>query len=597
MASKREKLPRWNLNDLIDTSQPYAIERRISKLKRTIREVSKWNGKLSKSISVERFKRLIRTIGKLDLEYDLLWAFADMKLRTNTTSQEALTLKNRIDEIGNEIYVKGLFFNNWVEDLDRKNTRRLSNSVKEIIHWFKLAKASKRHTLPGSEERLIVLKNEIGSQTLVRLYNLMVGELSFEVKIGNKKKITNRNGVSEYFVHPDPNVRRSAYDEFYEKFSGIMPSLFLIYMSIIKDWQQENVVFRKHSSPISAQNFDSDLPDEVIDLVLNSIKKYSEVFQRYFRIKAYQLGSTGKLSRYDLYAPLTRNGFSPNYSYMDAKKIVLDAFSRFSDEFGRIAKNVFEKNHIDAAVYPGKIDGGYCWRAGHEETPWVMINFERNFEGVIDFAHELGHAVHFSLSSKLHPLVSEPSFALMEVVSIFSEIIVSEYLIEKESDPEIKKYLIGSYLDNIYHMAVFQGNFATWEKLASNLIKNQISAEEMSEQYLALLRQNFGNAVDVPDKFKWEWIARDLAYEDPFYSCFYSFGQLLAFALYRMYKQNPQEFKGKFINILSSGKLDSPERTFKNAGINIRSKRLWLSGIKEISEKIDELKKLIKETR
>jgi len=150
-------------------------------------------------------------------------------------------------------------------------------------------------------------------------------------------------------------------------------------------------------------------------------------------------------------------------------------------------------------------------------------------------------------------------------------------------------------LDNIYRMAVNQGNFAIWEKIASDLTQKRSSIEEMSEQYLALLRQSFGNVVDVPDKFKLEWISNSIAYDDPFYSCFYPFGQLLALALHRMYRQNPDEFRDKFIKILSSGNLNSPEKTFKSVGINIRSKRLWLSGIKEISEKIDELKKLIKQ--
>ena len=77
-----------------------------------------------------------------------------------------------------------------------------------------------------------------------------------------------------------------------------------MYQTIARDWYNENVDLRHFSSPISVRNLGNDVPDEAVDALLSVARKNTKIFQRYFKLKAKQLG-TEKLRRYDIYAPLT----------------------------------------------------------------------------------------------------------------------------------------------------------------------------------------------------------------------------------------------------------------------------------------------------
>jgi oligoendopeptidase F len=106
------------------------------------------------------------------------------------------------------------------------------------------------------------------------------------------------------------------------------------------------------------------------------------------------------------------------------------------------------------------------------------------------------------------------------------------------------------------------------------------------------LKEQFGEAVEVSDEFKWEWVSIPHFYGSPFYVYAYSFGQLMVLALYEMYKREGEAFKPKYLKILSYGGSESPARILKEAGINIASARFWQGGFDAISRMIDDLEKL-----
>ena len=61
------------------------------------------------------------------------------------------------------------------------------------------------------------------------------------------------------------------------------------------------------------------------------------------------------------------------------------------------------------------------------------------------------------------------------------------------------------------------------------------SFDELADHYFSNLAEQFGQAVELTDEFKWEWITVPHIYDSPFYTYSYSFGQLLVLALYQQY--------------------------------------------------------------
>jgi len=208
------------------------------------------------------------------------------------------------------------------------------------------------------------------------------------------------------------------------------------------------------------------------------------------------------------------------------------------------------------------------------------------------WCHPQGHAIHALLAADHSILTFHSALPMAETASVFSEMLLTEKLLAQETDPAVKRDLLAGAIDDAYATVGRQGFFALWEKEAHEMVKENKTADEMAARYLETLNVQFGDAVDISDEFKWEWVSIPHFYSVPFYVYAYSFGQLLVLALYEMYKREGEAFKPKYLKILSYGGSEAPARILKEAGINIASAKFWQGGFDTISRMIDELEKM-----
>jgi oligoendopeptidase F len=123
------------------------------------------------------------------------------------------------------------------------------------------------------------------------------------------------------------------------------------------------------------------------------------------------------------------------------------------------------------------------------------------------------------------------------------------------------------------------------------MINEDCSLDELTEHYLDNLKEQFGDAVEVSDEFKSEWLAIPHFYQSPFYTYAYSFGQLLVLALYQQYRLEGQAFIPRYLKILSYGGSEAPMKILEEAGLDITSPAFWQAGLDVIQNMIDELEK------
>jgi oligoendopeptidase F len=106
------------------------------------------------------------------------------------------------------------------------------------------------------------------------------------------------------------------------------------------------------------------------------------------------------------------------------------------------------------------------------------------------------------------------------------------------------------------------------------------------------LNEQFGDAVEVGDEFKWEWVSIPHIYHTPFYVYAYAFGQLLVLALYQQFKAEGETFKPRYLELLSAGGSQAPAALCQKAGIDIRSEAFWQGGFDVLVKMLDELEKM-----
>jgi oligoendopeptidase F len=580
---------RWQLADLFPGKDSEEMKTAFEALETAVSTFEARRGELSPEISPTTLLDFVAQMEHINRLAYQVYGFAALWFAENTQNQEAQTFIGKVQQIFAQLQNRILFFSLWWKDMDDENAERLTQEAGVYAYYLREMRNFKPYTLTEPEEKILNIKNVTGPNALTTLYETITNRFQFEFEVDGEKQMLTRDALMTYAYSSDPSLRERAFTTMYETFKREGPILGQIYQYIVRDWHNENVELRNFPSPIAVRNLANDIPDEVIDTLLDVAKQNATVFQRYFRLKAKRLGME-RLRRFDLYAPVT--SADKTYAYNEGIGMVLDAFSQFTPEFATLAQRVFDSCHIDSEVRYGKDDGAFCFGVLPELTPWVLVNYHNKPRDVATLAHELGHAIHAMLAAENPLLTVNPSLPLAETASTFGEMVLVDYLLAREDDQNVRTDVLFRQVDNAYATIMRQIFFALFEREAHEMVQQGASVDELAEAYLKNLQTQFGDAMEIDDDFRWEWVAIPHIYKTPFYVYAYAFGLLLVLALYQQYKAEGESFKPRYLKILAAGGSAAPAEILAEAGVDIHSAAFWQGGFDVLAEMVEALEQI-----
>jgi oligoendopeptidase F len=583
------KLSAWSLTDLFPGLDSTELEAGFQKLEEQVAGFEKLRPQLKPEMAVSNFLEIVRDLEEGTGLANKLYSFAGLAFAADTQDQRIQALLGRIQQFMAELDNRTLFFSLWWKDLDEANTQRLMDASGDYRYFLEVMRKFKPHTLSEPEEKIVNLKNVTGSNALVTLYDSITNRYVFKVKVEGEVKELTRGELMTLVRQADPDLRARAYQELYRVYGEDGAILGQMYQTLARDWRNENLAIRHFESPIAARNLGNDIPDEAVDALLKVARENTSVFQRFFKLKARLLG-VEKLRRYDVYAPVVKS--DKTYAFDQAAGMVLESFTSFRPEFGKLAQRVLDQNHLDSEVRKGKQSGAFCASVVPGMTPWVKVNYQGHADDVATMAHELGHAIHSMLAEKHSVFTFHSSLPLAETASTFGEMMLIDKLLATETDEAVRRDLLFRQIDDSYATIMRQTFFALFEKQAHEMVQNNASVDELSAAYLENLKEQFGDSVEVGEEFKWEWVSIPHIYFTPFYVYAYAFGQLLVLSLYRQFKAEGEPFKARYVKILSAGGSEAPAKICAEAGIDIRSEKFWQGGFDVLAKLVDELEKM-----
>jgi len=582
-------LERWDLSDLFPGLESEAYGRAGAAIEETLRGFEAERPRLNDDLTPQDMFEILQAFDELQRRMSRYLGFAYLRFAEDTQDPLAQTMRGRADQVAAEFGNRTLFFTLWWKGLAEARAQSLLSGAGDYRQWLLNLRREAPYTLSEPEERIINLKDVTGRHALVGVYDTLTNRYTFQIEVDGVTRHVTRGELEAYRTDPRPELRAASYRELLRVYAAEGNVLGQVYQSLVRDWANENVDLRRFASPLAVRNLGNDLPDEVVETLLDVCRQKAPVFQRFFRLKAEWLG-VERLRRYDLYAPVGE--VHRTFPLDEAVQEVLAAFEAFEPRVARQAQQVLDERHFDGEVRPGKRAGAFCATIEPGLTPWVLQSYQGQPRDVATLAHELGHAIHASLAAGHTALTQQATLPLAETASTFGEMLLIDRLLAQDPEPEVRQALLFRQMDDNYATVLRQAYFAVFEKEAHGRVVAGAQVDDLSDLYLETLREQFGEAIELSEDFRNEWLAIPHIFHTPFYVYAYAFGQLLVLSLYQQFREEGRSFIPRYLEILAAGGSDSPMSTLGKAGIDVRQRTFWEKGFGVLERALDALAEL-----
>jgi oligoendopeptidase F len=227
--------------------------------------------------------------------------------------------------------------------------------------------------------------------------------------------------------------------------------------------------------------------------------------------------------------------------------------------------------------------------------PYVMLNWTDKLRDVNTMAHELGHGVHQYLSRQQTYFNFHHPLPVAETASVFGEFLTFDYLMEVETDPEVRLGLLCSKIEDAFATVFRQNVLTRFEQLAHKARREQkLSSDQICDHWWQANQALYGDSVEMLELYRWGWTYIPHFIHTPFYCYAYVFGELLVLSLYRMYQEEGKAFAPRYLELLKSGSKWEPAELLNRVGADIRDGEFWQKGFEVLRSLVAQAEELAK---
>lgn len=459
------------------------------------------------------------------------------------------------------------FFERHVADLPERRIERLAGApvLAGCRHYFLKLMRKRPHFLSGEGEDIICVKALSGRENLLRLYDEIMGGLSFEMDPGGGAARLNIHQILNLLHDPDRCRRERALRMFLEKSVEHGPVFVNLLNALVLDYDQE-AMLRRYTSPMEKRNLQNEVKGEIIEHIMGAVESHYPMARRYFRLKASLLG-VRKIRLSDLLAPLEDREIRVSFS--DARHLILASLEDVHPVLLSAASELFDERRIHAEVQDGKMYGAFCKSPAPSLPPYIFMNYSGSLKDVITLAHEIGHAIHYRLSSEQRYINFHPSPLLAETAAILLEALVIGHLMKDPGFESCRPAVLGCHLDGIV-LTVFRQNVISRfeESLHCTRRDHLLSREEVCRLWRDENRRLYGEDVKMAPIHDWGWIGVPHIFHRPFYCTAYIFGGLASLHLFHELEEGNRRWCEEIVELLRAGCSRPPVELLRKTGVD-----------------------------
>lgn len=559
---------KWDIDSMVGSDEEWTKE--LTECIASAEDIRKFSGKLASSAAV--LADALESLDAMELKLERLFVYARMKLDEDNRVAKQQAMYDQSVSAVSKISSLTSFFTPEITMIPEDTLKKYINEeprLKIYRHLLENSMRQKAHVLSKKEEAVLAQLGEV-LQTPDTVFTMLNdADLKFKPvkdEEGNTVPVTHGNYI-RLMRSRNRQVRKDTYTSCYEAYKGLINTLAANYSANVKT-DVISARLRHYPSSRAAALSSGNIPESVYDNLVRSVNDHLPAMYDYIDARKKTLG-VDELKMYDIYVPMISIP-ERKITFDEAVDICLEALRPMGDDYRKQFKSGIDSHWIDIYENEGKTSGAYSF-GSYDSAPYVLMNFSGGLQDVFTLIHEMGHSMNSWYTRRKQPFVyGDHSIFTAEVASTVNETLLMKYLLNKETDPEMRKYLLNMYLEEFRTTLFRQTMFAEFEQKTHETVERgeSLTAEGMNALYDSLNTRYFGPALTHDDYIQYEW-ARIPHFYRSFYVYQYATGYSAANAISRKILEEGASARDAYLEFLASGSCDYPVELLKIAGVNM----------------------------
>ena len=584
---------KWNVQDLYKTEEDY--EKDYQFVKEHLKDYGKYQGHLLDNENI--LYEALSFDNHLSKILERIYVYAHINNDSDTTEVKYQAMYGKAYKLYEEYQEACSFLvpeilkgdRALIEEYVKKNSK-LKEYERVLTDIFRL----KEHVLSDKEEKILSsLSTTFSIPDQVYSY-LTDADMKFgTIKNKDGKKVElNEKTYHEFIESNDRSERKQAFTKLLTTYGNFKNTYANLLASEVNN-NNKMAQIRGYKSAREASLYQNEIPEEIYDFLIDTVKKNVAPLSKFWKIKSKALGFN-KLHIYDTNTAMSR-GITKKYSEKEAEELLYQALNGLGDNYINDLKQAFQQRWIDFCPNDGKRNGAYC-TACYSVHPYVLLSYNGTLENVSTLAHELGHAMHYYYAIQNQSYQDYGySIFVAEVASQVNQILLSKYLISKTDNVEEKIYLIDDLIRDFKATIYRQTMFADFEK---TIHEAQQKGEVLTHEYLCstyykLNQEYMGENIVIDELIQYEWERIPHFYMN-FYVYQYATAYAAAIKIAMDIFNHKDGAKEKYLEFLKLGCTKTPVASLKVAGVDMTQKETLNDAFAYFDDLVNELKELYK---
>ena len=219
-------------------------------------------------------------------------------------------------------------------------------SLKEYEFTLEQIYREKEHTLDEEKEHMLALLGKNLSNPGSTFEALTDSDLTFgNIIVDGKEVELTESNYGKYISSFDRNMRKTVFERLFNTYSNFKTTITSIYNGDI-DANISIAKIRNFNSALEASLYNDNIDKSVYENLIKTVHNNLDVLYDYYDLKKKVL-NLDELHIYDIYTPMIKVD-KQDYSFEEAKDLVLDTISIFGEEYKENALKAFNEKWIDA---------------------------------------------------------------------------------------------------------------------------------------------------------------------------------------------------------------------------------------------------------